>query len=252
MSDIENEILRVDGLNISTKSNIFSQNKTPLIINSNFLIHKHEIVLIQGPNGSGKSSILKAITALQSRTFIVNANRKYKSKVLKEENDFWEMYKTIAYTEQKPDYGAKMAIEYVRISLDNYEYKKEVTDEDIIKMFNMFDKGYLLNYRISKFSGGEKRILSLISAFMRKKADLFILDEPLNDLDFETAKKVNKHLQILKETSGVLIISHCRMHLDADRAYLIKKTSDGGYLHELLITPKNCSIEDYEECHRSS
>lgn len=250
MSNQNNVILKVKDLDISIKERIFSKNESKLINTSDFSIHKNEIVLIQGPNGSGKSSILKAITAQYSNNFKVNLNIEYCNNLLELPTDYRTMYKTIGFTEQNPDYRANNAVEYVRNRIDNYLYKHEISDEDIIDMFKKFDKEYLVyKKRLSKFSGGEKRILSLVSTFMRTKADLFILDEPLNDLDFETAKKVNEHLQFLKKTSGILIISHCRMHLDADRAYLIKKNEMGGYLEELNVIPKNCSLDDYQVCH---
>ena len=80
---------------------------------------------------------------------------------------------------------------------------------------------------------------------------MFILDEPLNELDFETAKKVSDYLKKLKQTCGILIISHCRMHLDINRGYIIRKGESGGYLEELTNPPVNCAASEFT-CHEES
>lgn len=249
MTQNNNNILKVENLNITVESGLFKKKRTPLIITSDFYVNKGEIVIIQGPNGSGKSSILKAITAQHSKRLVTEKSVFYRGTKIEKAKDFSKMYKTIAFTKQTQYYSAINAMEYVKSNIDNYQYKDEIDDQAIVNLFNQFNKEDLLKQpNLSKFSGGEKRILSLLAAFIKKKADMFILDEPLNDLDYETAKKVNEYLQVLKKNSGILIISHCRMHLDIDRAYVIKKTNTTGVLLE-VPKPHKCAVVDLNICH---
>ena len=69
----------------------------------------------------------------------------------------------------------------------------------------------MLNNKIDKLSGGEKRRLYLLTILMQQP-NLLILDEPTNDLDIVTLNILEEYL---KEFSGSLIIvSHDRHFLD--------------------------------------
>ena len=69
----------------------------------------------------------------------------------------------------------------------------------------------MLNNKISKLSGGEKRRLYLLTILMQQP-NLLILDEPTNDLDIVTLNILEEYL---KEFGGSLIIvSHDRHFLD--------------------------------------
>jgi ATP-binding cassette subfamily F protein uup len=69
----------------------------------------------------------------------------------------------------------------------------------------------MLNNKIEKLSGGEKRRLYLLTILMQQP-NLLILDEPTNDLDIVTLNILEEYL---KEFGGSLIIvSHDRHFLD--------------------------------------
>ena len=69
----------------------------------------------------------------------------------------------------------------------------------------------MLNNKIEKLSGGEKRRLYLLTILMQQP-NLLILDEPTNDLDIVTLNILEEYLQ---EFGGSLIIvSHDRHFLD--------------------------------------
>lgn len=69
----------------------------------------------------------------------------------------------------------------------------------------------MLNNRIEKLSGGEKRRLYLLTVLMQQP-NLLIMDEPTNDLDIVTLNILEEYL---KEFNGTLIIiSHDRHFLD--------------------------------------
>jgi ATP-binding cassette subfamily F protein uup len=69
----------------------------------------------------------------------------------------------------------------------------------------------MLNNKVEKLSGGEKRRLYLLTILMQQP-NLLILDEPTNDLDIVTLNILEEYL---KEFGGSLIIvSHDRHFLD--------------------------------------
>ena len=82
----------------------------------------------------------------------------------------------------------------------------------------------MLNNRISKLSGGEKRRLYLLTVLMRQP-NLLVLDEPTNDLDIVTLNILEEYL---KEFNGTLIIvSHDRNFLDRLVDHLFIFCGDG-------------------------
>lgn len=64
---------------------------------------------------------------------------------------------------------------------------------------------------INTLSGGEKNRLQL-ALFMKEASDLWIFDEPTNDLDIETIEILESRLK--EYTGSVIIISHDRAFLD--------------------------------------
>lgn len=82
----------------------------------------------------------------------------------------------------------------------------------------------MLNTRVSRLSGGEKRRLYLLTILM-KNPNLLILDEPTNDLDIVTLNILEEYL---KEYGGSLIIvSHDRHFLDRVVEHLLVFCGDG-------------------------
>ncbi len=82
----------------------------------------------------------------------------------------------------------------------------------------------MLNNKVGKLSGGEKRRLYLLTILMQQP-NLLILDEPTNDLDIVTLNILEEYL---KEFSGSLIIvSHDRHFLDKLVDHLFIFCGDG-------------------------
>ena len=69
----------------------------------------------------------------------------------------------------------------------------------------------MLNNKICKLSGGEKRRLYLLTILMRQP-NLLIMDEPTNDLDIVTINILEEYLKDFKGT--LILVSHDRHFLD--------------------------------------
>lgn len=102
----------------------------------------------------------------------------------------------------------------------------------------------MLNNRISRLSGGEKRRLYLLTILM-KDPNVLVLDEPTNDLDIVTLNILEEYLLEFKGT--LIIVSHDRHFLDrlVDHLFVfcgdgIIKDFIGGY------TEYRSFIKDYE------
>lgn len=92
---------------------------------------------------------------------------------------------------------------------ENQTVLETVNDTHLLNKF-MFPHE-MLNTRISKLSGGEKRRLYLLTVLM-KQPNLLVLDEPTNDLDIVTLNVLEEYLKEYKGT--LVIVSHDRHFLD--------------------------------------
>ena len=81
------------------------------------------------------------------------------------------MYKTIAFTKQTQKYPAINAMEYIKINIDNYQYKDEIDDQAIVNLFNQFNKEDLLKQPkpIQIFGWRKKNTFFTCSFYKEKK-----------------------------------------------------------------------------------
>ena len=108
----------------------------------------------------------------------------------------------------------------------------------------------MLNNRISKLSGGEKRRLYLLT-ILKEQPNLLILDEPTNDLDIVTLNVLEEYL---KEYEGSLIIvSHDRHFLDRLVDHLLVFTG-GGAVKDFIggYTEYRTNLKDKEAEQRAA
>ena len=100
-------------------------------------------------------------------------------------------------------------------------HRKKLTQEEIEyieKTFNKFvpaDSTLTLKKKVNKLSGGQQRLLSIISDIcIRNSSNVFLIDEPLNNLDIENVINISNALnRIVKEKPDAvfLMVSHCKI-----------------------------------------
>jgi len=122
-----------------------------------------------------------------------------------------------------------------------------VNDTHLLSRF-MFPHD-MLNNRISKLSGGEKRRLYLLTILMQQP-NLLIMDEPTNDLDIVTLNVLEEYLKEFKGT--LIIVSHDRHFLDRLVDHLFVFCGDGAVKDFIgSYSQYRDYIKDYEAAQRS-
>ena len=189
-----------------------------IITNEKIIIKKHEllpslsihypdygIVVITGKNGVGKSLYLKNI-------FYVLNNQNIDIKYVDQTNN--------------------MIID----SLD--------VNQNIYLDFQTHPALEFSHLSAKKLSGGERRFVSILRAFY-SEADIIMMDEPTNDLDFEYVERLQKLIIKNQEKRLIIIVSHDdRMIEIANEIYEINNGKFIQIRNSNLIKEYNC--ENYK------
>ena len=166
---------------------------------------RYEKVGIVGRNGAGKSTFLNILTG------------NYTSDMVYTDAD---TYGSLPKGESMPglmtgiiERGESIKVGYYHQSGMNFNPEDTVLDivNDTWLLNRFLFPHEMLNNKVEKLSGGERRRLYLLTILMQQP-NLLILDEPTNDLDIVTLNILEEYL---KEFGGSLIIvSHDRHFLD--------------------------------------
>ena len=186
---------------INCKDLSFHYGDSCYLDNFTYNFQRYEKVGIVGRNGAGKSTFLNILTG---RLF---------------EDDPGVLTGTI-------ERGESLKIGYYHQSGMSFNPQDTVLDivNDTWLLNRFLFPHEMLNNKIEKLSGGEKRRLYLLTILMQQP-NLLILDEPTNDLDIVTLNILEEYL---KEFSGSLIIvSHDRHFLDKLVDHLFIFCGDG-------------------------
>lgn len=213
-------ILSIKDLSIALK-------KRTLVKNISFDIGEGDIVLLSGQNGIGKSSILKSIMRLETDGKSIGGTITERSfgDVLSLGSKELQRYRAkVAYVQQKDEYAEMGNIQVRDIISESCEIHSgrslsyaEVNDliDEWIPRHNDNRRVFDAKAKPARFSGGEQRLLSVLSAIAtRPQTELMIIDEPLNNLDFVNARNISNLInRVIQENPkiGLLMISHCRI-----------------------------------------
>ncbi len=176
----------------------FYYDETLILKNLNILLTKKDKIALIGPNGAGKSTLIKILAERLA----------------------------LSSGKQKNADGLKVVIfDQNRESLDLEKTPLEIIGEgnDFVilgdgsrKHVTSYLKNFLfssdqVNRPVATLSGGEKNRLQL-AMFMKQSTDLWVFDEPTNDLDIETIELLEKELKAYD--AAIIIIGHDRAFLD--------------------------------------
>ncbi len=217
----------IDNLNYSLKDKVIFDNASIHLKNNslNFII---------GENGVGKSTLLRLLIKEWSNGKILNKGSKIKRT-------------DIFYQESEREFLPRVTgKEY--LNFRNSLIKRNIDSyEDIEKLFNISLKSY-----VYKFSTGMKKKIEFIPSLF-KKYKIYVFDEPLNGLDFES-KEIIKDLlnSFVSNESIILIATHDLDYVDnnIDNTFLIKKgkiekVNNTNYLRDKIKNMKDLKIEDF-------
>lgn len=206
--------------------------KTNVIDKMDLSVVPGEFLVLLGPSGCGKSTTLRIIAGLEAPTG---------GKVLIAGQDATKMtslQRSIAMVFQDyalyPNMTVYQNLEY---ALRVHKVPKQIRQQRLSSILASLN---LTNYKDrypSQLSGGQKQRVAL-GRGMAKKSRIFLLDEPLSNIDVQLREKARDEIQKLHEQNGqtIIYVTHDQQEAMAlgDRIAVI---NDGKI--QMIDTPEN-------------
>jgi len=143
----------------------------------NLEINKHDFIALVGPSGCGKSTTLRMIAGLEEiSSGSLYIDKVYSNYLQSKDRNIAMVFQSYALYPQKTVY------ENIAFGLKIRKLPKEEIEERVFKASEILDLGDYLDRRPKELSGGQMQRVALGRAIVRQ-ADLFLMDEPLSNLD---------------------------------------------------------------------
>jgi len=230
-------------LNIVNVSKSFGDRK--IIDGISFKTEDGELVVILGPSGCGKSTLLRLITGLEDPDegeIYIGSNRvdrlppRKRNVALVFQNYALYPHMTV---EQNLAFPLKVA------GAPKKDIKKRV--RDVAAMIGMDDR---LEARPSQLSGGQRQRVALGRAIVRQP-DMYLLDEPLSNLDAELRTRMRREIVQLQRSLGTTTIHVTHDQTEAlsmaDRLVVMNegKIRQIGTVHEVYNRPADMFVASF-------
>lgn len=203
-----------------------SRNKTVTAVNDvSFTVKRGEIFGLLGPNGAGKSTLIRILTTLLVPTSGTACLDTYEIT-----KDPEKVRTIIGVCPQNSTLDVELT---AYDNLDFYGKLVNVPDDlldkriwELLEMTDLTDRAHM---RVSTFSGGMRRKLEIVRAFIHRPLILF-LDEPTIGLDPEARREVWQQISTLnKEKITIILTTHymdeaeklCNRIAFIDKGYLV-------------------------------
>ena len=209
-------------LTIKNLSVRFKDNKTQALDNVSLELFSGDVLAIDGLNGSGKSTLLNLIVGKTEKYIVDSGEIIYhpfseKSIFSFSQSEMLNYIAEVGFVPQKDPYEGLNRLT-VSDLIDNAIYETKISKEEAIRMF---DRYFAASPKVKpksipgRLSGGEQRMISIFLGLVcRQKTKLMIVDEPLNNLDFENVMKVSdliNDLRLANQDGAMIIITHCKI-----------------------------------------
>ncbi len=225
---------------------VFKEGELGAVNNVNLETHEGEFLVFLGPSGSGKTTLLRMIAGLEHPTAgeiliggrVVNdlSPRERRIAMVFQSYALYPhltVYKNIAFPLR-----AQKAIKVDKSIglLERMRAKRRAEREKVEWAASLLGIGALLHRKPRELSGGERQRVALARAIVREPS-VFLLDEPLSNLDAKLRASAREELERFHKRIGTttIYVTHDQVEAMAmgDRVVVLNK----GYVRQ-IGTPK--------------
>lgn len=211
----------------------------------NLDIQDNEFVALLGPSGSGKTSILRCLAGLlRQKEGSITINGKDVSNQHPSERDIAMVFQNYAL------YPHLKVFENIALNLRMKKVPKKDIDRKVKEVSEMLGIDKLLDKYPRETSGGQSQRVGLARAMVRDPG-VYLMDEPLSNLDAKFRDEMRYELRRFYELSGktVVYVTHDQLEAMsmADRVVVIShgKKMQEGNPKQLYDDPDNTFVAGF-------
>ena len=206
-------------------------NKVQAVFDFNLEIKDQEFIVFVGPSGCGKSTTLRMIAGLED----ITSGELYIDGVLS--NNLLPKDRDIAMVFQSYALYPHMSVAAnMGFGLKMRKYKKEEINKRVLEAAKILELENYLDRKPRELSGGQRQRVALGRAIVRN-AKIFLMDEPLSNLDAKLRVQMRSEIIKLHETlkTTTIYVTHDQTEAMtmANRIVIMKD----GYVQQ-IGTPK--------------
>ncbi len=168
--------------------------------NINLSLGAGKIILLKGKNGSGKTTLLKAILNIIEPS---SGSIYWKGKLLKK--NLYDFYSNITYIADKTSSLSKLSVQD-NINIWRKIFLSKIGKSQIENILKTLKLENYINQKVSSLSFGENKKLEFLRLIIEDKK-IWILDEPLSNLDEESIDLIEQTFQDHRSKEGSIIFS---------------------------------------------
>lgn len=163
-------------------------------------VNKHDFVALVGPSGCGKSTTLRMIAGLEDISYgSLYIDKAYSNYLQSKDRNIAMVFQSYALYPQMTVY------DNIAFGLKIRKLPKAEIEERVYKAADILDLGEYLDRKPKELSGGQMQRVALGRAIVRR-ADLFLMDEPLSNLDAKLRVQMRSEIiRIHKEVGATTI-----------------------------------------------
>ena len=206
-------------------------NHVQAVYDFNLDIKEKEFIVFVGPSGCGKSTTLRMIAGLEDITFgNLFFDKVFGNTLLPKERDCAMVFQSYAL------YPNMTVYDNMAFSLKVRHVDKASINEKVLKAAEILELTDYLGRKPGELSGGQRQRVALGRAIVRE-AKIFLMDEPLSNLDAKLRVQMRSEIVALHEKIGstTIYVTHDQTEAMtmADRIVVMKD----GYIQQ-IGTPK--------------
>lgn len=189
--EAENEVrclISVEKLVLKHLEKMYHQNNKKVIHDFNLSIQDGEFIVFVGPSGCGKSTLLRMIAGLEEITSgELFLNGKKANQLPAKDRNLSVVFQNYAL------FPHLSVFENMAFGLRIRHYPKQKIQEDVLHAAKILGLQKLLHEKPKQLSGGQRQRVALGRAIVRQ-ADLFLMDEPLSNLDAKLRAQMREEI----------------------------------------------------------
>lgn len=206
---------------------IYENSKIKTIDNLNLTIDDKEFLVLVGPSGCGKSTILRMIAGLES----ISTGKLFIGEDVV--NDIHPKDRDIAMVFQNYALYPHMTIkENMAFGLKMRKFSKDEIEKRVLEAAKILNLEEYLDRKPKQLSGGQRQRVALGRAMVREPK-VFLMDEPLSNLDAKLRVQMRSEIKKLHKKIGTTFVYVTHDQVEAltmgDRIVILNK----GYVQQI-------------------